>query len=51
VSEQFLNGTSAQIRLFSASNDKLDRKLKPKGFRSKQNKLKRKMEYMDVIKR
>jgi len=30
VSEQFLNGTSAQFRLYSASNGKLDRRLKPK---------------------
>jgi len=34
VSEQILNGTSAQFRLFSASNGKWDKKLKPEGFTS-----------------
>jgi len=34
VSEQILNGTSAQFRLFSVSNGRWAKKLKPKGFTS-----------------
>jgi len=34
MGEQILNGTSAQFRLFSASNGRWAKKLKPKGFTS-----------------